>query len=121
MEVSDSRSTSALQLRDVQAAELDDVARLLGEVYGVFRAHFSSQAWESYIGEIIDIRSRWGESELILAELAGGLVGTICFYPDASRSALERWPEGWASIRTLAVRAGARRRGVRAALARAGL
>jgi len=40
------------------------------------------------------------------------------FYPDAAHSAIERWPGGWSSIRTLGVRAEARRRGIGTALAR---
>lgn len=118
MDGSERRSISALRLRDARASELDEVARLLGDVYGVFRAHLPPEAWESYVSEIVDVRSRLRESELIVAEHAGHLVGTIGFYPDASRSALERWPEGWASIRTLGVRANARRQGVGEALAR---
>ena len=118
MEISSSRTPSELRLRDARAGELDEVAGLLAEVYAVFRALLPARAWESYIGEIIDVRSRLGESKLIVAERAGWLVGTIGFYPDASRSALERWPQGWASIRALGVRAGARRQGVGTALAR---
>jgi hypothetical protein len=91
-----------LRLRDARPEELDHVAALLGDVYGVFREHFPPEAWERYVGEIVDVYSRVGESELIVAERAGRLVGTIGFYPDASRSALERWPAGWGSIRTLA-------------------
>lgn len=107
-----------LLLRDARRRELDQVAALLGEVYGVFREHFPDDAWESYIGEIVDVRSRLGESELIVAARDGRLVGTVGFYSDASRSALERWPAGWGSIRTLGVHADARRRGVGDALAR---
>lgn len=107
-----------LRLRDAGPAEVDEVAALLGEVYGVFRERFPADAWESYIGEIVDVRSRLGGSELIVAERDGRLVGTIGFYPDASRSALERWPVGWGSIRTLGVRAEARRGGVGESLAR---
>jgi ribosomal protein S18 acetylase RimI-like enzyme len=107
-----------VRLRDTRPDELDAVAALLGEVYGAFRERFPPEAWERYIGEIVDVRSRVGESELIIAERAGQLVGTIGFYPDASRSALERWPTGWGSIRTLAVRAEERGRGVGEALAR---
>jgi len=111
------RPLSDVLLRDVRTSELDEVARLLGEVYGDFRAHLPAEAWERYIGEIVDIRSRLRESELIVAERGGRLVGTIGFYSEASRSPLERWPEGWASIRTLGVPAGARRRGIGTALA----
>jgi ribosomal protein S18 acetylase RimI-like enzyme len=114
----DTRAAGELRLRDALPGELDQVAALLGGVYGVFREHFPADAWESYIGEIVDVRSRVGESELIVAEGAGGLVGTIGFYPDASRAVLERWPVGWGSIRTLGVRVDARRRGVGESLAR---
>jgi ribosomal protein S18 acetylase RimI-like enzyme len=110
--------TPDLRLDDARVSDLGEVARLLDEVYAAFRGHLPPEAWESYIGEIVDVRSRLGESELIVAERAGRLVGTIGFYPDASRSALERWPERWTSIRALAVRADARRQGVGEALAR---
>jgi ribosomal protein S18 acetylase RimI-like enzyme len=108
---------SEVRLRDARAEELDDVAALLGEVYAAFRDTLPAGAWERYIGEIVDVRSRLGVSDVILAECAGRLVGTIGFYPDAAGSAVERWPEGWASIRTLAVQASARRQGVGEALA----
>ena len=106
-----------VRVRDATSGELDQVAELLGEVYGVFCERFPAEAWVSYIGEIVDVRSRLGESEVIVAERAARVVGTIGFYPDASRSRLERWPEGWGSIRTLGVLASARRRGVGSALA----
>ena len=117
MDRSDTRTSGGLVVRDAMSAELDQMAGLLGEVYGVFREHFPADAWVSYIGEIVDVRSRLGESELIVAEDSGRLVGTIGFYPDASRSPLERWPEGWGSIRTLGVSVDARRSGVGTALA----
>jgi ribosomal protein S18 acetylase RimI-like enzyme len=113
----DAGTASELLVRDALSGELDQIAGLLGEVYGVFRELFPPDAWASYIGEIVDVRSRLGESELIVAELAGRLVGTIGFYPDASRSQLERWPAGWGSIRTLGVLEDVRRRGMGIALA----
>ena len=118
METSLRRAGSELRLRDARVSELDEIGRLLCEIYGVFRGHLPPQAWERYIGEIVDVGSRLGESELIVAERAGHLIGTIGLYPDASRSPVERWPERWASVRALGVRADARRRGVGEALAR---
>ena len=109
----------SLVVRDAHPRELDDVARLLGEVYGVYREHFAdADVWRRYIGEIVDVRSRLGESELIVAARGGALLGTIGLYGDASRSGLEQWPTGWASIRTLAVRRSARREGIGETLAR---
>ena len=108
----------AASIRDARGDELDAVAGLLGDVYGVFRPYLPPAAWQRYIGEIVDVRSRAGECQVIVAERDGRLVGTIGLYPDASRSALERWPAGWASIRTLAVHADWRRHGIGEALAR---
>ena len=118
MDPSDTRTASRLRLRDAQPGELNAVSSLLAEVYGEFRPHFPLDAWERYLGEIVDVRSRLGDSELIVAEEEGRLVGTVGFYPDASRSALERWPAAWASIRTLAVLDAARGNGIGEALAR---
>jgi ribosomal protein S18 acetylase RimI-like enzyme len=109
---------AGLAIRDAGADELDDVARLLGEVYAVYRAHLPAGAWASYIGEIVDVRGRLGECELLVAHHHGTLIGTIGLYRDGSLSPSERWPQGWASIRALAVRLDARRRGVGTALAR---
>lgn len=109
---------SGLVLRDAQPHEVDDVAALLDEVYGVFRDRLPAHAWSRYIGEIVDVAARMRDSELIVADRGGRLVGTIALYPNASRSTLEHWPAGWASIRTLAVGADDRRQGVGGALAR---
>ncbi len=108
----------ATSVRSARLDEVDEVARLLGEVYGEFRVHFSIAAWEHYLGEIVDVRGRLADSELIVAEREGCLVGTIGFFPDASRSSLEAWPAGWVSIRTLGVLDDARRQGVGEALVR---
>lgn len=112
------RLVSEISLRDARPGDLDRLSRLLEEVYGEFQPHFPGRLWRPYLDEIVDVRSRLGGSELIVAELAGRLVGTVGFYPEARRSALERWPVGWASLRTLAVLPEVRERGVGEALTR---
>src|SRR5206468_4740685 len=52
---------SRVRVRDARTDELDELARLLAEVYGAFRTHLPARAWERYIGEIVDVRSRLGE------------------------------------------------------------
>jgi ribosomal protein S18 acetylase RimI-like enzyme len=112
------RPASDIGLRNARSDELDAVSRLLEDVYGEFRPYFPRGLWEAYLEEIVDVRSRIGVSEVIVGETAGRLVGTVGFYPEASRSALERWPAGWASIRTLAVLRDSRAKGVGEALTR---
>ncbi|NUT98519.1 MAG: GNAT family N-acetyltransferase [Saccharothrix sp.] len=103
-------------VRDARPGESEAVAALLAEVYAVFRGHFPADAWERYLGEVVDVAARLPDSELIVADRGGPLVGTVAFYPDATRSALEHWPPGWASVRALGVRADARGQGVGTAL-----
>jgi ribosomal protein S18 acetylase RimI-like enzyme len=114
--LSNAHAASGLVVRDARPNELDAVASLLAEVYSEYRPRFPADVWELYLGEIVDIRGRLADSALIVAEGDAGLVGTVGFYREASLSPLERWPTGWASIRTLAVRDKARRRGFGEAL-----
>jgi ribosomal protein S18 acetylase RimI-like enzyme len=110
--------TSGVRVRDARPDELDTVSSLLAEVYSAFRPHLPADAWHSYLGEVVDVRSRVADSDLLVAEIEHALVGTVGFYPDAARSTLERWPPGWASIRAVAVMSDARGRGVGETLAR---
>jgi ribosomal protein S18 acetylase RimI-like enzyme len=112
----DARPVSRLVVREAELDELDAIASLLEQVYSEYRPHFPAHAWEGYLGEVVDVLSRLADSVLIVATSDGGIVGTVGFFPDASLSSLERWPAGWASIRTLAVRGEARQRGVGKAL-----
>lgn len=116
MSRADGRPPSGLVVREAGLHELDAIASLLKQVYSEYRPHFPADAWERYLSEIVDVRCRSADSVLIVATNDRGLVGTVGFYPDASRSSLERWPRGWASIRALAVRGEARQRGVGKAL-----
>jgi ribosomal protein S18 acetylase RimI-like enzyme len=115
--VSAAHTSSELRLRDARREELDDLSHLLADVYREFRPYLPKQVWPAYIAEIVDVRSRLPDSELVVAELGGRIVGTVGFYRDASLSVLERWPDGWTSIRTLGVLPDARGRGVGEALA----
>jgi len=112
------RSVLAMTICGARRDELEAVASLLREVYEAFRPHFPAEVWPAYIGEIVDVNSRLGDSELIVAKTEDRLVGGITFYPDATRSGIDRWHEGWAEIRTLAVIAAARQKGIGEGLTR---
>ena len=100
---------SEVRVRDARAEELGDVAALLGEVYAAFRDTLPAGAWERYIGEIVDVRSRLGVSDVILAECAGRLIGTIGFFPTRRARRWSAGPKGGhrsAHLRCGPVRAG---------------
>ncbi len=100
------------RIRDARVEEFDQVALLIRDAYQEYQASFPPGVWEGYARDIMDVRSRLDTSELIVAEHAGGLVGAVTFYPNASPSAEVEWPAGWTGIRLLAVHPDARGMGI---------
>jgi ribosomal protein S18 acetylase RimI-like enzyme len=94
---------SSLIVRNVRSEELDEVSRLLKDAYQQYQTLIPPERWENYLEDIIDVRSRLEESELIVAELEHRLVGCVTLYLATERSMPETWPSGYAVIRLLAV------------------
>ena len=102
-----------LHIRDARPEDLDEVARLLKEAYRQYARQMPEEDWNSYLGDITDVRSRLEKSELIVAEIDGRLAGSVTlYYPGATR----HWPEDWAGIRLLGVHPDYRGRGIGRAL-----
>ncbi len=108
--------SNPLHVRDASLGELDEVSAVNIAAYSEYAASFSREVWEAYASNVANVRERLGESELIVAERNGTIIGAVTFYPDASLSAVEGWPPGYSGIRLLAVRPEARGRGVARAL-----
>lgn len=111
--------------RDAGTQELDDISRLIKDAFQQYESFMSSPGWQAYVEEITDVRSRLGDSNLIVAELNGRLVGTVTLYLEScsvdqlyleSHPGDQGWPKGWASIRLLATRPSYRRLGIGRAL-----
>ncbi len=90
-------------IREVHIGELDEVSSLLKDAYLQYKSSIPPERWENYLEDIIDVRSRLEESELIVAEMDNRMVGCITLYLDAGRSMPGAWPPGYAVIRLLAV------------------
>jgi ribosomal protein S18 acetylase RimI-like enzyme len=82
---------------------LDNVSLLLKDAYQQYENIIHPEAWKSYLEDIMDVRSRLGKSDLIIAELNHRLAGAVTLYLDGSHSFPEAWPRGWAVVRLLAV------------------
>ncbi len=106
----------SLLIRDARSEELDEVSLVIRDAYLEYEDSFPPEHWKSYLENIMDVRSRIGVSELIVAELNRQVVGTVTLYLDASLSSQEQWPKGWAGIRLLAVLPAHRGQGVGYAL-----
>lgn len=102
---------AAVVIRPARRRELEAVAALIGAAYEPYRDAFPAAVFAAYLEDLRDVGTRYEEGELLVAELAGGLAGTITFYPDASREALG-FPERWAGFRALGVHPQARGRGL---------
>ncbi len=102
---------ASLMVRDARPGDLDALSALIRDSYEEYRGSIPEWVWQSYAQDITDVAHRLEAGEVIVAEMQGRLVGTISFYPDGRRSD-EGWPEGWASLRVLAVHPDCRGLGV---------
>lgn len=99
-------------IRDAGLEELDKISLLLKEAYQQYENMLPADAWNYYAEDIMNVRGRLDESQLIVAELNKQLAGTVTLYLHAHRSEQEGWPRGWAGIRLLAVHPSYRSRGI---------
>jgi len=91
----------AIVIRDACLEELDKISLLLKEANQQYKKMLPADVWRYYLGDIMDVRSRWDESQLIVAQVDKRLVGTVTLYLKPSEES--GWPQGWAGIRLLAV------------------
>lgn len=115
MEVSNLKNTN-LKIRDARPEEMDEVSQLLKEAYRQYEKFMPPDRWAAYLENIMDVRSRLGAAELIVAEVNGRLAGAVTLYLEAASSSEEGWPQGWAGIRLLAVHPAYRSQGIGRAL-----
>jgi ribosomal protein S18 acetylase RimI-like enzyme len=101
-----------IYIRDARQEELDEISQLLKESYKQYESSMPPLAWKNYLNDIMDVRGRLEEAELIVAEIGGRLAGAVTLYLKSSKSLPEEWPEGWAGIRLLAVHPEYRGRGI---------
>lgn len=101
-------------VRDARSEDLAEASALMREAYGEYFEDIPADAEQmaaEYLADIGDVWSRLGDSELVVAEEDGRLVGAVTFFPDGSVEG-HGWPQGWSNIRLLAVRPEARGRGI---------
>jgi ribosomal protein S18 acetylase RimI-like enzyme len=73
-----------------------------------------AEAWQAYRQDIMDVRGRLFESQLIVALLGERLAGAVTLYLQESETL--PWPDGWAAIRLLGVHPDFRGQGIGTAL-----
>ena len=68
-----------------------------------YRGSGSDWILDAYLAELVDVRPRFEEAEVLVAEHHGRVVGTITFYADVRHEGWSNLPAGWAGFRALAV------------------
>lgn len=96
-------SINRVIVRDARPDEYDQAALVLKRAYQQYESSMPADAWNSYLANIIDVRSRIPVADLIVAEIEGKLVGAVTLYINPSSAAAEGWPSGWAGVRLLGV------------------
>jgi predicted N-acetyltransferase YhbS len=105
-------------VRNAEAPDFDSVTSVLRAANREFEAVVPSAFYRAYLANVLDIESRLEDAQLLVAEHAGRIVGTITLYRDASCEGWG-WPSHWTGIRAVAVDPSARRLGIGRRLAEA--
>ena len=97
------RADEPISIRPARARELREIAALFAPALEPYRGSGSDWILDSYLAELVDVRPRFAEAEVLVAEHNGRIVGTIAFYADVRLEGWSNLPAGWAGFRALAV------------------
>jgi len=101
-----------ITIRNTEPHELDDVAHVILSSYEEYASRLPADAWEQYSANILDVRSRLGESELLVAVQDGSFVGSATFFLMGEGRDGVIWPDDWTGIRLVAVKPENRGQGI---------
>ena len=107
-----------IAVRLAHDSDLEAARSILGAAYAQYADSFPEGSWTVYLADILDLEGRSSESELLIAQRDGRLVGSVSYFPPGSKASYptdsfsEHWPADWAAFRLLAVDPAARGGGV---------
>ena len=105
-------------IRPARNSELDEIAGLFAPALAPYRGGVQDWILDAYLADLVDVRPRFEEAEVLVAEHDQRIVGTIAFYPDVRLEGWSNFPAGWAGFRALAVAPRTRGTGIGQALVR---
>jgi ribosomal protein S18 acetylase RimI-like enzyme len=92
----------AVIIRDATPDEADAVSDVIRAAYAQFETTYPAD-WSYYFAMVVKVERHYENSDIIVAEQAGRLLGTVMFYRDGSLSGQGPWPDGSAGVLRLAV------------------
>ena len=105
-------------VREATDADIEPARSALRSAYAEYEKSFPPENWAPYLTDILNLEGRASESELLVAESDGSVVGCVSYFPPGSKASYpsdsfsERWPDNWGAFRLLAVDPSARGHGV---------
>jgi ribosomal protein S18 acetylase RimI-like enzyme len=91
-----------LTIRAARRGEYAAVDRLTVDAYREYAGSISPDMWAAYEADLAGSKARAQEAAILVAELAGELVGAVAYFPPGDRES--RWfPDDFAYLRVLAV------------------
>jgi ribosomal protein S18 acetylase RimI-like enzyme len=109
-------------IRPARPDEYPAVATLTVAAYEEFAGQIGPEHWAHYRANLAEVAHRAERGDLLVAEAAGRLAGTVSYYPpagspaEAAASEWWWWPYDYGYFRALAVDPGLRGRGIGRAL-----
>jgi predicted N-acetyltransferase YhbS len=90
-------------IRDARPDEAAAISAVIRSAYAQFEPAYPAESWARFHEMVGRVDGHFEKAEVIVAEQAGRVVGTVSFYRDGSLSAQGEWPAGWAGMLRLAV------------------
>ena len=93
--------------------ESDDplLTAIVSGAFKEYESYLAPEAYAQYLNEVMRLELSGSRGQVLVAELAGRVVGTASYHRDIKGNGVE-WPARWVNMRGLAVEWGARRQGV---------
>ena len=92
-----------ITIRNTEIHELDQVARVILSAYAEYALNLSSDTWQQYSEDILDVHSRMSEADLIVAVRGSEFIGSATFFPMGENRECVTWPDDWTGIRLVGV------------------
>ena len=77
---------SDIDIRVANAVSFESAREILDAAYSEYASSFPPENWAPYLQDILDLQGRSAESELLVAERDGEMLGCVSYFPPGSKA-----------------------------------